>query len=102
MAAAVLRLLRGESNRCPKLIVALQKIKIRGHHADYRVALTIERDGLIYDCRIAAKPPLPQAVTQDHDIITPRLIFFERKFPTNQRPHAEHLTKIIVDSHAAQ
>src|SRR5262245_46185151 len=51
----------------------MRELKACGHDADHRPALTIKRNGLPDQVRVAAESPLPKIVTEDHDLIAPDL-----------------------------
>src|SRR5262245_40713553 len=42
-----------------------KKSEIRRRHADNRINIVVQRDAPAEDLRIAAEPPLPQAVTEN-------------------------------------
>src|SRR5262245_3407210 len=94
--------LGGERHWRPKLGAAVAPTKGRGHHADHHVPPAAERDGPAYDVWIASKSPLPQPVTEYHDVVAVGLIFFRQKVPADLRPRAQHREKTVGDAHAAQ
>src|ERR1041385_7962665 len=67
------------------------------HHARDRVSLTAEPDLTADDILIAAKPSLPQFVAQQHDAMTPELLFFVRKQPAEGRCDLQYLKEIRSD-----
>src|SRR5258708_4748464 len=72
------------------------------HYADYRVALTVECDPLVHDLLIAAKPSLPQSVTQNYHVVMTGLIFFREKVAAQFGLGAEHRKEAIADRQTAQ
>ena len=65
MSSAVGRLLRAEGDGHPQLILAAGKIETGRHHADDRVALAVQVEGLAGYLRVGAEAALPQAVAHD-------------------------------------
>src|SRR4051794_22189300 len=81
------------SDRNPH-VYATGLLKTFRHHANHCVALAVEREGLIDDALFTAKASLPQAVTQDHDGITARLVFVIGVEPAHRGIHAQGREKI--------
>src|SRR5215470_15220026 len=101
MPAVILGLLGGKPHWSPQLCLASPETKGRRHHADHRIAPATERDRLVYDFRIAAKPPLPQSVTENHYVAAAGLVFFREKVAAQFRLYAEHRQKSLGDAQAA-
>src|SRR5262245_52601111 len=100
MPAVNLGFPRGEGHRRPQVEIRPAEAKCRGHHHNHGIALAAECNRLIEDFWIAAKPPLPQPITQDHYVVASRLVFFRQKVPTQLRLRAEHCEKTVGDFHS--
>src|SRR5436853_17906 len=98
MRAVLLGLLRCEAHRRPQLCGAASETKRWRHHADDVIALAVERDCPIQYLRIAAKAPLPQAMTENHHEVVSGLIFFRQKTATEHRLRAQHGQEAIGDA----
>src|SRR5262249_54000595 len=101
MSAVILGLLAGKPHWPPQLCLTPPETKGRRHHADHRMPPATEGDRLVYDFRTAAKPPLPQSVTENHYVATAGLVFFREKVAAQFRLYAEHRQKTLGDALAA-
>ena len=79
MIAALPGFLGIECNRHPELISARWKLKGSWHYAYDGEALAVQIDRLPNNAGIGTKPPLPQSMADDDDVIAARLIFFGAK-----------------------
>ena len=75
----ITELFRTESQWCPELCVAFREERARRHHANHCIGFVIQRDALADDAHIAAKPPLPQFVAEQHYMVFARSLFFRKK-----------------------
>ena len=85
----ITELFRTESQRCPELCVAFRKKCARRHHANHCVGFVIQCDALADDADIAAKPPLPQFVAEQHDMVFPITLFLRMEVAPQHRPDAK-------------
>src|SRR5262245_28517382 len=58
------------------------KLKRGRHHADHRVAVAAERQCPADDFGIGGEAAAPQSVTEQHDIVTSRLVLIGGKCPS--------------------
>jgi hypothetical protein len=64
--------------------------EVARQHADHRVALVVQRDGLADHRPVAAEPLHPEAVAEQHDRAVPFAVLVLTKQTPGLRLHAEH------------
>src|SRR5262245_20915684 len=89
MAATIGQFLRAESRRDPDHRLFRQKLKARRRHSDDQILLPVEQNLSPDQRRIAAEPPLPQAVADHRHVVPPGLIFFPSENSPQLRLDAE-------------
>ena len=90
VVAAVVRgeVLWAESQRRPHLRL-VGKVKARRHDARHYGRCAVDTDSPADHARVATKGPLPQGVTENHHVVSPRLRFLGEKCPTQTRLNAQ-------------
>src|SRR5262245_7369867 len=78
--AAIAHRFRRHRHRRQKL-GAIRIDHVRRHYADNRARDPVDVGRPAHDIRIAAEAPLPQAVSQYHDVVLTRLIFIGQEVP---------------------
>ena len=88
---ALAELVRTEGERRPKLRVAFRKKRPGRHHTNDRVRFGVQSDALTDDVRVAAKTPMPEIVTQEHNVMVSvnfllrQEVAAQNRFDTEQR-----------------
>jgi hypothetical protein len=78
------------------------KLKITRHHSDYLETLVIKGDSLVDDLRVAAKPFLPQSITQHGNLISSGPFVFDQEGAAQRGLNAECLEEIAGHTCAGQ
>ena len=81
---------RRESKERSPDACAARETETRGEHADDRRGLTIQDHRTSDNPGVAAEPPLPQPIAQEHDPGTRSLLFIRREGPAERGLNAEH------------
>jgi len=87
----------GEVERHPHLRARLperRELKRGRHDTDDHVLLPVQRYRAADDGAVAAETPLPQAVTEHHDLVISGFVLASSKRPTHDRGHAEEIEQI--------
>jgi hypothetical protein len=89
MIASACRLIRPKGHRRPELLFTSGEAEMRGHNADDRVRMIVERQALPNNASIAAEAPLPQAMTEHDYALGVGAVFLLRKDAPQRRRDAE-------------
>jgi hypothetical protein len=96
---AALEIFRRKAHGHPDLGLTGES-KRRRHHTDDGECQAVHADEAADNARIRAEPPLPQGVTEKHDLIPPGRIFFDSEAATDQRRDAKQLEEVRGHAHA--
>src|SRR5262245_60131139 len=89
MIAAARGLIRLKGHRRPEFLFTSREPEMRGHHADDRVRMIIERQVLPNNASVAAESPLPQAMTEHDYALGLGAVFLLREDAPQRRGDAE-------------
>src|SRR5207253_10583906 len=78
-----------EGERSPELRVAFRKKRPGRHHSNDRVWFGVQGDALTDDIGIAAITPVPEFITQKHNVVFPISFFLRQKVAAQNRFEAE-------------
>src|SRR5271167_4957534 len=94
MIPVIGQLLRCKTCRNPQFGSPVGKLHTSFHYANHCALLEVQRNFLTHDLRITAKPPQPQAMTEDRNMRRARKIIVSTEVAAERRSYTQHRKQI--------